>query len=333
MLRLNIQNAASDATERLHAASGGGAEALGVPLVLNDARGSGGASRGASPAAATALAPGLGSNSRGRTRLRSSGLLGGGLLGGGLLDGRLGGSRGGRGGGALLGRGLLGGSLFGLGGRGGGRGGADVGRSSAALDESGDTGGSDGLDEVVLELGEGRQGGGLLESLPGTAGGVDAVDLASTADGRGARASGQGVGDVEAVGVGLAIVGGVDGLEGVTLDQGDGAGVELKGVALHVGEQVVGRLEGPFLAELGGAAGDVVPVVAIEGHLVAVTVEHHGPVVVAVAGGRGGGDTVKLVVGDGSAGAVVVADDELTADQGDLVVVDPDTIVASLQEG
>lgn len=59
--------------------------------------------------------------------------------------------------------------------------------------------------------------------------------------------------------------------------------------------------------------------------------EHHGPVVVVVAAGRGGGGAVEFVVGDGQARGRVVRDYEHAADEGESVVVDPDTIVAALE--
>lgn len=52
---------------------------------------------------------------------------------------------------------------------------------------------------------------------------------------------------------------------------------------------------------------------------------------VVVAAGRGGGSTVELVVGDSQARGRVVGDDEHAANKGELVVVDPDAIVASLE--
>ena len=97
-------------------------------------------------------------------------------------------------------------------------------------------------------------------------------------------------------------------------------------MAIHVGEEVVDSLDvagRAVLTELGGAARAVVDVVAVEGDLIAVSVEHHGPVVVAVAGGGCGGLTVKLGVGDGQARWVVVGDDEHAADQRELAVVNP----------
>lgn len=107
--------------------------------------------------------------------------------------------------------------------------------------------------------------------------------------------------------------------------------VSLEGVTLHVGEQVVDSLDvagRAVLTELGGTARAVVDVVAVEGDPVTVSVEHHGPVVVAVAGGRCRGLTVKFGVGDGQAGCAVVGDDEHAANLGELAVVNPDTIVA-----
>lgn len=63
----------------------------------------------------------------------------------------------------------------------------------------------------------------------------------------------------------------------------------------------------------------------------AFTVEHHGPVVVGIAGSRGSGGSVELVVRDSKARAVVVRDDEHAANKRELVVVDPDTVVATLE--
>lgn len=52
---------------------------------------------------------------------------------------------------------------------------------------------------------------------------------------------------------------------------------------------------------------------------------------VVVAAGRGGGGAVKLVVRDSQARGRVVRDDEHAADERELVVVDPDAVVASLE--
>jgi hypothetical protein len=105
-------------------------------------------------------------------------------------------------------------------------------------------------------------------------------------------------------------------------------------VALHVLEVVVGGVDvkvGTGLTELGGSAGNVVKVVAVKSNLVALAVEHHGPVVVAVAGSRGVSDTVELGVGDGNARAVVVGHNEHAANLRELAVIDPNTIVLSLK--
>lgn len=97
-------------------------------------------------------------------------------------------------------------------------------------------------------------------------------------------------------------------------------------MTLHVGEQVVDSLDVAGLAvltELGGTARAVVDVVAVKGDLVTISVEHHRPVVVAVASSGRGGLTVELSVGDGETGWVVVGDDEHTSNQGELAVVNP----------
>lgn len=99
---------------------------------------------------------------------------------------------------------------------------------------------------------------------------VDAVLEARAAERR--RAGGPSVynesADLRAlVGDGLRDAG-----EHVALDERLGAGVCVEGVAFHVLEVVVDRVEGAgcaVLAELGGAARDVVEVVAVEGDLVA----------------------------------------------------------------
>ncbi|KAI6765265.1 hypothetical protein HG531_012364 [Fusarium graminearum] len=126
----------------------------------------------------------------------------------------------------------------------------------------------------------------------------------------------------------------VDTIKDVTLNDGVGTLVGVESMALHVLEVVVGSVEvtvGARLTELGGPASNVVEVVAVKSDLVALAVEHHGPVVVAVAGSRSVSDTVELGVGDGEAGAVVVGDDEHATNLGELAVVDPDTIVLSLE--
>lgn len=189
----------------------------------------------------------------------------------------------------------------------------------------------DGGDEVVLVLGEGGQGRGGAERGP-VAGAGQGVLQAGAAQGAGAGAGGVGIGDgVGGVDLGVLVEGLRDGLEGVSFNEGGGRAVGLECVTLHVGEDVVDGLDVAglaVLAELGGTARAVVDVVAVEGDLVTVSVEHHGPVVVAVAGGGCGGLTVELGVGDGQAGWVVVGDDHHAADQRELAVVNPDTVVA-----
>lgn len=212
----------------------------------------------------------------------------------------------------------------------------------------------DGGDEVGLVLGEGGQGGGGAERGP-VAGAGQGVLQAGAAQGAGAGAGGAGVGDgVGRVDLGVLVEGLRDGLEGVSFNQSGGGAlvrgqlyrnnfersfgtgyntyVGLECVTLHVGEEVVDSLDVAglaVLAELGGTARAVVDVVAVEGDLVTVSVEHHGPVVVAVAGGGCGGLTVELGVGDGQARWVVVGDDHHTSDQRELAVVNPLRMVVS----
>jgi hypothetical protein len=161
------------------------------------------------------------------------------------------------------------------------------------------------------------------------------VRLTSTAESRLARSSSLLIRDEKGVN-GSTLLGNrsVNAVENVTLDDGIGALVSVESVALHVLEVVVGGMEvtvGARLAKLRGSAGNVVEVVAVKSDLVALAVEHHGPVVVAVAGRRGVGDAIELGVGDGKTGAIVVTDDEHAADLGELAVINPYTIVKTLK--
>ena len=99
-------------------------------------------------------------------------------------------------------------------------------------------------------------------------------------------------------------------------------------------EVVVDGVEDGVASDLGGAAGGMVDVVALEGDHVVAAGEVHAPVVVAVAGSRPGGGTVDLVVGDGdAAGSLVTEDNVLAGNKVGGDVVDPDHIGAVNGDG
>lgn len=149
------------------------------------------------------------------------------------------------------------------------RGGAEVRGPSVSLDMGRDLADLKGRDIVsdTLDKARARATGELARRR------VDAVLEAGAAERR--RASGTSVNDESAdlralVGDGLRNTG-----ENVALDECLSAGVCVEGVALHVLKVVVDRVEGAgcaVLTELGGAARDVVEVVAVEGDLVACAV-------------------------------------------------------------
>ncbi len=127
---------------------------------------------------------------------------------------------------------------------------------------------------------------------------------------------------------------GLDVLEDVTLSDDLGASVSLESV-LGVGvEVVVDGVEDGVTSDLGGAAGGVVDVVALEGDHVVAAGEVHAPVVVAVAGSRPRGGTVNLAVGDGdTAGSIVAEDNVLTGNQVGGNVINPDHVGAVNGDG
>ena len=113
---------------------------------------------------------------------------------------------------------------------------------------------------------------------------------------------------------------GLDVLEDVAL--GDDVGAVVEGVARVGVEVVVDGVDEGVAADLGGAAGCVVDVVALEGDEVVGARQVERPVVVVVAGGGPVGVAVELVVGDGDAvGGAGAEDDHLAADEGELVVI------------
>ena len=76
---------------------------------------------------------------------------------------------------------------------------------------------------------------------------------------------------------------------------------------------VVDGVEEGVAGNLRAAAAGVVDVVALESDQIVGASEVHGPVVVAVAGGRPGGRTIDFVVGDSDTIAgVVTKNDVLT---------------------
>ena len=87
-------------------------------------------------------------------------------------------------------------------------------------------------------------------------------------------------------------------------------------------------------AEVRRAARQVVEPVAGDGVRVGLADQEHRPVVLAVAAGGPAGDAVELVVGDGDAARGAPArHDHLAADEGELVVVDPDVVAAVQGDG
>lgn len=125
-----------------------------------------------------------------------------------------------------------------------------------------------------------------------------------------------------------------DSYESVALNQSVGASVSIESMALHVLKVVVDGVKvtaDAILAKLGGTARLVVEVILVQSELLSSSDHHQSPVVIAVAGCRGGGDAVEFVVGQCCASTVVVGDDEHAADQGELVVVDPNLGVSSLE--
>jgi len=230
-------------------------KALAVPVILLLASEATRAGGGARVARATTLSiSGDGSTAR-RSTLSSSG----------LLNGREGGldSSGGRS------------SSLGSGGGGGGRdfllsSSAQVLGTGVGLDVGGDLVDSEGCDIIALELGD-ECAGRTTGQLAG--GRVDTVLDTSAAEGR--RTGGAAVNN-EGADLGTLVRDGLgDAREDVTLDKSLGAVVSVEGVALHILEIVVDGVEGTggtVLAELGGTAGDIVEVVAVEGDLIACIV-------------------------------------------------------------
>lgn len=99
-------------------------------------------------------------------------------------------------------------------------------------------------------------------------------------------------------------------------------------------EVVVDGVEKGVTSDLGGAAGGVVDVVALEGDHVGAASEVHAPVVVAIAGSRPGGGTVDLVVGDGNAtGSAVTENNVLAGDEVGGDVINPDHVGAVNGDG
>lgn len=123
-------------------------------------------------------------------------------------------------------------------------------------------------------------------------------------------------------------------LEDVALGDDHTAGAVVEGVARVGIEVVVDSVDERVSANLGGAARSVVDVVALQGDEVAGTGEVESPVVVTIAGGGPGGDTVELVVGDGDTVRSTVAENNhLATDEGELVVVCWDLLAIQLFSG
>lgn len=212
--------------------------------------------------------------------------------------------------------------------------GANVRGASVGNNKSSNLAGGNRSDDVVLVLSKGVKAA-LIAHDGEVSAASSRVRLTSTAESRLASSSSTLIRNEKGAN-GSTLLGdrSVNAVEDVTLDDSIGALVSVESVALHVLEVVVGSVEvavGARFAKLGGSASNVVEVVAVKSDLVALTVEHHGPVVVAVAGRRGVGDAIELRVGDGKTGAIVVTDDEHAADLGELAVINPHTIVKSLK--
>lgn len=110
--------------------------------------------------------------------------------------------------------------------------------------------------------------------------------------------------------------------------------VSIKGMALHVAKQVVGSLEctsDSIRTKLGSSSREVMEVVLIQGDVITVGDEHHGPVMVAVAARRCRGRAIELIVGERDARARIMGHDELATDEGEFAVVNPDTVITALE--
>ena len=93
-------------------------------------------------------------------------------------------------------------------------------------------------------------------------------------------------------------VGLVNGDKCVTLNKRANASVSIKGMALHVLEVVVDRMKvavDSILTKFGGATGYVVEVVLVQSELLSLSNHHHCPVMIAVTGSGGVGNTGKSV--------------------------------------
>lgn len=125
----------------------------------------------------------------------------------------------------------------------------------------------------------------------------------------------------------------LDVLKIVALEKRPDVGAGVKDVAANVLEVVVDGVEEDLAvagAHVRRAAGDVVDPVAGEGVEILLANEQHRPVVLSVARRRPLRDTVELVVGDGHmAGGAPSRHNHLAADEGELVVVDPDHVGAA----
>jgi hypothetical protein len=187
------------------------------------------------------------------------------------------------------------------------------------FDGAGTHGGWDGVarkvdKEVAVGAGE-RAGGG------------EGVDDAGAAKVSAAGTGGGGGGYKDLARCRVGEDGGRDGLENVALDQGVGARGDIESVARVGVPVVVEGVPDRVKLELWRTARGVVDVVAIEGDQVVVTVAENGPVVTAIAGGGPAGLTIEFVVGNGhTAGGIVARDEELTADKGEFVMVDPNLV-------
>ncbi|KAI6758540.1 hypothetical protein HG530_010780 [Fusarium avenaceum] len=238
----------------------------------------------------------------------------------------------------------LGGIIAGLGVTSRGRtgAGANVGGAGVGNNKRGNLAGGNRSDDVVLVLSKGIEAALIAHDGEVTAA-SSRVRLTSTAESRLASSSSTLIRNEKGAN-GSTLLGyrSVNAVEDVTLDDSIGALVSVESMTLHVLEVVVGSVEvtvGARLAKLGGSAGNVVEVVAVESNLVALTVEHHGPVVVAVAGRRGVGDAIELGVGD--VGDLYALDDNVagsllegkTLSVQDSLTVTNDTLVATNREG
>lgn len=201
--------------------------------------------------------------------------------------------------------------------------------ASRRSDSLGSTGSTCRRNVLAAEIGEeagrsSRQGAGAAVG----------IDLAYVSEVGGASCVGGAIWRGEHEACDGRVLGGDDVLEDVALGDDHGARVNLKGVARVGVPVVVDGVEESVAGHLGATARGMVDIVVLEGDEIGGTGEVEAPVVMAVAGGRPGGGTVDLAVGDCHAVGGAVAEDEvLAADEVGGDMVDPDHVGAVKCDG